>query len=91
MTHLEDILKDIVFSRDESLQEKCDYYTVTKYCLKFGNLQIFWYMSNGKPSDGLWDTIPRHYENDILESMKELNIKITVSRNKYISQLFTYF
>ncbi len=35
-------------------------------------------MNNEKPSDGLWDTIPRHYENDILESIKELNIKITV-------------
>ncbi len=47
-------------------------------------------MSNELLTNGLWDTIPRYYEKDILESMKGLHIKIIGSKNKYISQLFTY-
>ncbi len=54
MTHLEEILKDTVFSPDESLQEQYDSYTVTKCCFKFGNLQIFCYMINENPSDAYW-------------------------------------
>ncbi len=75
------------FSPDESLQEQCNSYTVTKCRFKFGNLQIFCYMSNGKLVM-VYGT--QCQDNDIQESMKELNIKITGSRNKYYSQLFTY-
>ncbi len=86
-----DTLRDTVFSPDESLQGLCSSYTVSKCRFKFGNLQIFCYFSNDKPTQGLWETIPCHLENDYIESMLELKIKITGSRNKYISQLFTYF
>ncbi len=52
MMHLDDILKDTVFSPDESLKEQCNSYTVTKCHFKFGNHQVFCNMSNEKPSDG---------------------------------------
>ncbi len=86
-----DTLCDTVFSPDESLQGSCNSYTVSKCRFKFGNLQIFCYFINDKPAQGLWETIPHHVENDYIESMSGLKIKITGSRNKYISQLFTYF
>ncbi len=71
MTHSKDILMDTVFSPIESLQELCDFYTVTKCHFKFENLQIFCFVSNELPINGLWDTIPRYYDKDILQSMKE--------------------
>ncbi len=86
-----DTLRDTVFSPDKSLQGLCNSYTVSKCRFKFGNLQIFCYFSNDKPTHGLWETIPCHVTNDYIESMLGLKIKITGSRNKYISQLFTYF
>ncbi len=90
MTYPEDSLKDIVFSPDECIEKQNASYRVNKCRFKFENLQTFCYVSNEQPKDGLWDTIPRHCENTILKSMKELNITITGSRNKYISQLFKY-
>ncbi len=86
-----DTLHDIIFSPDESLQGLCNSYTVSKCCFKFGNLTKFCYFSNDKPINGLWETIPHRLEDDYIESMLGLKIKITGSRNKYISQLFTYF
>ncbi len=84
-----DILKYTVFSPVESLQESCSSYMVTKCRFKLENLQIFCYFSNETPKEGLWDTIPSRLEDEFIQSMKGLNIKITGSRNKYISQLFT--
>ncbi len=86
-----DTLRDTVFSPDESLQGSGNSYTVSKCWFKFSNLQIFCYFSNDKPTQGLWETIPCHVENDYIESMLGFKIKITSSRNKYLSQLFTYF
>ncbi len=87
-----DTLRDTVFSPDESLQGLCNSYTVSKCHFKFGKLQFsFCYFSNDNPTQGLWKTIPRHIEDDYIESMLGLKIKITGSKNKYISQLFTYF
>ncbi len=45
-----DTLRDTVFSPDESLHGFCNFYTVSKCRFKFGNLQIFFYFSNDKPT-----------------------------------------
>ncbi len=91
MINSTDILKNTVFSPVESLQESWNSYTVTKYLFKFENLQMFCYFSNETPNEGLWETTSRRLEDDFIQSMKGLKIKITGSRNNYISQLFTYF
>ncbi len=91
LTHSEDNLKDVVFSPDECIGKQSDSHTVNKCRFKFGNLQIFSYISNEQSKDGSWDTIPRYCKNTILKCMRELNIKITRLKNKCISQLFKYF
>ncbi len=86
-----DALKDTVFSPDESLQGSCNSFTVSKCRYKFGNLQIFCYYSDISQSTGLWKTIPRRLEDDlILASISALKLKITGSRQKCVSQIFEY-
>ncbi len=89
LTHT-DALNDTVFSPDESLQGSSNSFTVSKCWFKFGNLQIFCYYSNHKPSTGLWETIPRRLEDDFITSISALKLRITSSRQKYVSQLFEY-
>ncbi len=52
---------------------------------------MFRFFRNEMPNERLWETILLCLEDDFIKSIKGLKIKITSSRNKYISQLFTYF
>ncbi len=38
----------------------------------------------------LWETIPRHLEDDLITSISDLKLQMTGSRQKYVSQLFKY-
>ncbi len=85
-----DALKDTVFSPNGTLQGSCNSFTVSKCRFKFGNLQNFCYYSDAILSTGLWEIIPHHLEDDLITSILVLKLKITSSRQKYISQLFEY-
>ncbi len=67
MTHSKVILMDTVFLPVESLHELSDSHTVTKCRFKFGNLQIFCFISNELPINSLWDTILRYCEKEGIE------------------------
>ncbi len=84
-------VNDNVFSPNEPLQGSCDSFTVSKCWFKFGNLEMFCYYSNDKPSTGLWETMPRRLEDDLITSISTLKLRITGSRQKYVSQHFEYW
>ncbi len=85
-----DTLHDNVLASREQLQGTCNSFTLSKCSFKFGNLQMFCYYSDAKPSTGIWKTIPRLLEKDFITSILNLKINITGSRQKYVSQLFKY-
>ncbi len=86
-----DTFTDTVFSPVEQLQGSYHSFTVSKCGFKFGNLQIFCYYSNEKPLTGLWETIPRHLEDDFIARISAMKLCITGSREKYVSKRFEYF
>ncbi len=67
-----DAITDIVFSPVEQLHVSCHSFTVSKCQFNFRNLQIFCYYSYEKPLTGLWETIPRHPEDDTLSQVYQL-------------------
>ncbi len=85
-----DVLTDTVFSPVEQLQGSSNSFTVSQCQFKFGNLQIFCYSSNEKPLTGLWETIPRRLEDDFITSISDMKLRITGSREKYVSKPFEY-
>jgi hypothetical protein len=73
---------------DDQLSETC---TVTKGRYKFGNLEIFCLYNRETCSTGQWIPIPHSLENDYIDMMYNLHIKISGSRDKFVKQLFLLF
>ncbi len=83
-----DAFTDTVFSPVEQLQGLCYSFTVSKCRFKFGNLQIFCYYSNEKPLTGLWETIPRHLEDDFITRISAMKLCINSSRREICLKTF---
>ncbi len=81
---------DTVFSPVEQLQRSSHSFTVLKCWFQFGNLQIFCYYSNEKPLTGLSETIPCCLEDDFIASISTMKVRITGSREQYVSIHFEY-
>ncbi len=52
--------------------------------------RFFCYYSNEKPLTVLWETIPHHLEDDFIASISAMKLRITSSREKYVSKPFEY-
>ncbi len=85
-----DAFTDTVFSPVEQLQGSSHSFTVSKCRFKFDNLQSFCCYSNKKPLTGLWETIPRCLEDDFIASISAMKLRITSSREQYVSKRFEY-
>ncbi len=85
-----DAFTDTVFTPVEQLLGSCYSFTVSKYWLKFGNLQMFCYYSNEKPLRGLLEIILHSLGDDFIASISAMKLCITSSREKYVLKPFQY-
>jgi hypothetical protein len=65
--------------------------TITKGRYKFGNLEVFCLDDNQTSQTGQWIIIPTNLEHEYIDTLYNLHLKISDSRNKFLNKLFQWF
>jgi hypothetical protein len=65
--------------------------TITKSRYKFGNLEVFCHNDNQTNKSGQWILIPTSLEHEYINTLRNLHLKISGSRNKFLNNLFQWF
>jgi hypothetical protein len=87
-------LKHMEINYTFHMSEQCQHVgtcNISKGRYKYGVLEVFCLPDKLTCSSGLWISIPNHLELDYLDTLRNLHIIISGSKDKYINKLFHWF
>ena len=66
-------------------------YVVSKSRYKYGNLQVYGYMSNDHKKSSIWQYIPKCFVTEITKELRSQKVPICGSLKRYVKKLQKYF